>query len=738
MKRAFLLCLMLCLCGLGCSPFSKDESELKPVPALFGTPYREAVGPRARVDLSGGQEEVAADGRGERAVAYESLTPVEDQGGRDGASPHMWNRLGAELKIGATEPIQVTAEAMPVYEFVNLVLGKVLQVSYAVDPQVQELRHTVTLNMTQPMAPREFLPFAVELLRQYGVELVVQQNRIRVSVLKDADPALSFAGLSVGRRLPPLPPQTRIVHYYPTNYVHPNDLYGMLVRIFRTVSDVVIQPVQQGLPMFSLTGELGQVARVVELIQVFDRPDLRGRELGLLYLDYIPVADFVAEIKKVLPALGVPVADKKGLGVSLLEVESLNAVILVSPYAEWAEKVVQWKEKLDSPEQLGDEQRFFLYQPQNRPATELQTVLQSLQGVGEEEGTGEDKVRAKPEPKSSVGGIGLTREFNVTVDERRNTLVIAAYPSDYKNILQLLRKLDTEPRQVLIEVTLAEVTLTGQLQYGVEWYFREQAKAGEHDRRFDHEFQTLSGLGLGGSGFNYAVTKINENFRAKLNAFSKDDLINIVSRPHVVVLDGQTATINVGNEVPVVISEVSADDLENSTAENSILRNVQYRNTGTILTVKPVVNSRGVVTLEVQQELSEAQTNSVSSIDSPLILKRSINTMLNLRSGETVLLGGMISRNKSKTQQKVPILGDVPLLGRAFRTDSDSSTRSELIVEITPYILNDTQELNAISEAFRRRVADGEEPLHVRRDSGPASPADMPARGGARSPEMEE
>jgi general secretion pathway protein D len=172
------------------------------------------------------------------------------------------------------------------------------------------------------------------------------------------------------------------------------------------------------------------------------------------------------------------------------------------------------------------------------------------------------------------------------------------------------------------------------------------------------------------------------------------------------MLDGMEASITVGTEVPVVTSEVTASDLASSTATNgtttpSIMRNVQYRNTGVILRVKPVINSEGAMTIEISQELSEAQNNTVSNIDSPLILNRSIHTTLAVKSGETVLLGGLISSNKSTGETKVPFFGDFPLFGHLFKTESTGNTKTELIVQITPYILNDLDQLEYISKKFR-------------------------------------
>ena len=261
-----------------------------------------------------------------------------------------------------------------------------------------------------------------------------------------------------------------------------------------------------------------------------------------------------------------------------------------------------------------------------------------------------------------------------------------------------MEKLDTEPKQVLIEVTIAEITLTDQLQFGFEWYLKHTSSD------YVGELQTIGGLGIGGAGFTYTLLGTAGKFNMIFNAFAKKNLINIVSTPHLVVLDGKEATINVGTEVPVVSSETTAPDI--TAGQPSILRNVQYRNTGVILSVKPVITSEDKLNVEISQELSEAQANNISNIDSPIILNRSIKTTLNIKSGQTVLLGGLISENTSRTKSKVPLIGDIPVLGNLFSVNSKGKNKTELIITITPYIIKDSNSLDEIIRSIDKRLGE--------------------------------
>ncbi|MFA7404951.1 MAG: secretin N-terminal domain-containing protein, partial [Pelobacteraceae bacterium] len=456
----------------------------------------------------------------------------------------------------------------------------------------------------------------------------------------------------------------------------------------------------------ALSGTVSSLNRVVGLFDQLDRTSFADRDFNLVYFDYINVMDFDKKMKEVLPALGVPfgrnVADA---GLLTIPFEKINALLVINSRKEWFDLLLSWKEKLDAVESMGDEMQMFVFHPKNRPAEELVEVLKAVSSGGAvpsatTAASGTQKTAAPPASSSvSVPGKG----FTAILDRGRNAVIVSSSPANYKLIRNILTQLDTPPRQVLIEATIMEVTLNDQLQFGMEWFIRHSLNT-SNAGNYEGTISTLGGLALGSTGLNYAITKIPGDFQANINMFAKKNLINIVSTPHIATLDGKEATITVGTEVPVVTSETSATDISSSTAKPSILRNVQYRNTGVILRVKPVINSDGAMTIDISQELSEAQNNTVSSIDSPLILNRSIRTTLAVKSGETVLLGGLISSNKSTGESKVPFFGDIPFFGRLFKTDSTGTAKTELIVQITPYILNDLDQLEYITKRFKDTI----------------------------------
>ena len=628
-------------------------------------------------------------------VSVPNIAPkraLSSGGGGDGSGPVV-------DQLPDDQMVQISVEDIPIYDFVNLVFGQILKLNFTSGTDLKNSKEKLTLNMTEDVSARDFYRVVVELLEQRDFRVVQKNDLLVIEKIKRQRGNVEVSrNVYWGRTLPRLSTSTKITQIVPVYYNELRSVYGMVRKFSGEMSTLSFdQNVESGSIM--ITGLVDDVRSVLQLIEIFDQPYAAGKTIDLLYLNYIGIKDFLGEIKNLLPSIGIPL-EGGAVGLRLVPVESLNALLVISAQQSWVDALIYWKEKLDTVQALGDEKGLFVYHPQNRLAEELLDVFSKIVTSVNRVSTGTNKNAGdKPntEVKESIASVNAisSLDVNLSVDPGRNALIIYAYPRDYKNIQRILKQVDIPPRQVLIEVTVAEVTLTDQLEFGLEWYLNA------HNRDVLSELGTASGLGIGGSGFNYLLRGLNGDFGAMMNAFAKKDLINIVSTPHVVVLDGGEASITVGTDVPVVTSESTAADLPSTDSASSILRNVQYRSTGVKLTVKPVVHSDGLLTIDLSQELSEAQTNNVSDISSPLILNRSLKTSLALKSGETVLLGGLISANHSKTDSKVPLLGDLPVLGSLFRTESDGTTKTELIVHITPYILDNNKLLDELSKGLR-------------------------------------
>lgn len=281
-------------------------------------------------------------------------------------------------------------------------------------------------------------------------------------------------------------------------------------------------------------------------------------------------------------------------------------------------------------------------------------------------------------------------------------LLFRGAPSEWQRLLPLIRELDVAPDQVLVEVVVAEVTLSDSFSFGVEWALNEISAAGAKGAVSNVFGDGAPGSGLDAGGLVWTSISGSGNTRIALNAFASSSQVNILQTPRILVRSGEAASVNVGNEVPIVNRQsTGSDTIEGN---SSILQEIQFRKTGVQLTVLPRVYSDGRIDLEIQQEVSQAQPNTTSNIDSPMILTRNVDTRLSLQDGGSVLLGGLISNSQSKGDSRTPWLGDLPLIGHLFRVDNTSAERTELMVMVVPYRIRNADQAEAISKSFREQL----------------------------------
>ena len=307
-------------------------------------------------------------------------------------------------------------------------------------------------------------------------------------------------------------------------------------------------------------------------------------------------------------------------------------------------------------------------------------------GVAEFSGASADSsTQTNTQPSDSVG------RGRYAVDEQLNTILYSGSGKDWLQTLPIIQSLDKPAPSVMVEVILAEVQLNDSEQTGVEWLANSTAD------RFGLNYGTLGGLGAGSSGFRLTLDNAGQT-RALLNFFYKNEKANIRSRPRLMVKSGDEASIDVGNEIPIITT--NSQSVENPNAP--IIQNVSYRKTGIILDIKPTVHAAGFVEIELSQELSEATATSSSNIDSPTILNRAIRTTVTLRDGGSVLIGGLISSTLGEGEQGIPVLGRIPGVKKLFSSGTNDQSRTELMIMIIPYILSSPSEAEALTDELQR------------------------------------
>ncbi|HRK37050.1 MAG TPA: type II secretion system secretin GspD [Burkholderiaceae bacterium] len=505
-----------------------------------------------------------------------------------------------------------------------------------------------------------------------------------------------------------------------------------------------------------LVGSRAQAEGWLSLVSTFDVDLLKSMSVGVFPLKHVTVKDMEAALQLLggdasgtppvspVMATGSPAASQAsasgsvGLAASnpltgvvrILPVERLNSVIVVTPRAAYLEEARQWIEKLDKPDHNSAEARLHVYQVKNGSAKQLAEVLNGVYGTQAGAGTPAVSgvapaltpvsvgVSARPavsSPASNAAAVStavrgaqsnaaaqpvstvqLGASVRVVADEMRNALIIYAPPGQLDRIEAALAKLDTPAKQVLIEASIVEVTLTDELSYGTQWLFSNSRAGGGTGDSLLTTNPGGTAIGSALTGFSYTLRSAAGNVRAVLNALSDKSLVKVISTPSLMVLDNHTATIVVGNQQPIRSSETVTDGGVRSSS-------IQYKDTGVSLAVKPSVNAGSMVTMQINQSVTD-----VGAVDLPTgqraFLQRQIDSKVAVRSGESLVLGGLIRDNNTDGSAGVPGLHEVPVLGALFGTKTRSATQTELLVIITPRVVQSDNELREAGDEIKQRM----------------------------------
>lgn len=318
-------------------------------------------------------------------------------------------------------------------------------------------------------------------------------------------------------------------------------------------------------------------------------------------------------------------------------------------------------------------------------------------------------------PSDSSGGqdqtqpataLGEDSRFKLAVDEAKNAIVVMATPEDYKRLLRVIEKLDVLPNQVFIEATIAEVSLNDDLHFGVRWFLQKRSSmsgfsTGDLKTPAPNDVlgNNLLGTAVGAvsPGFAYALRATNA--QVTLNALNEVTNVNIVSTPSLTVLDNRQAVLQVGDQVPVTT-------LSGATAQGGIttFNSVNYRDTGVILAITPHINESGRVMLELEQEVSNVASGANATTTTPTIQQRRVKTQVVVNDSESLMLGGLIQDSRTRGSAQVPVLGDVPLFGNAFKDKTDSAGKTELLIMITPHVVRTLGEARDITDEYKRKL----------------------------------
>jgi general secretion pathway protein D len=611
---------------------------------------------------------------------------------------------GASAATDDKANVTLSFEQIPLTSFIQVVFAEILKKNINLDARVAERKDLVTLRTGTPQTPAQVENAARLLLKSYGIAVFDIGSLVRV--VPDNTALGYLPEIRRGRALPETPlPMRPVFQLVELQAVRNVDVAGQVRALF---GDKVKLQEDPGRNAVLLSGNGDDVTAALEAIQVLDQPLMKGRQSLRITPQFWSADELAKRLGEILQTEGYGTTTKADAGavvqpVSLLPVAGANAVFVFAANSKVLEHVAAWAKELDKPNEKGPGLNFFSYQVKHTNAEELAKTLQQLQ-------SGSVKTAIVP-GTPAVAGQAATQPNQVVVDKGSNTLIFTGSSENYASIRNLLQNLDKPARQALIEVTVAEVSLSDNTQLGVEWLVKE---AGLSQGR-SASYGTLGGLSVGSAGFNFRLLESAGDARLVLNALSSTNRASILSSPRVVARNGETATIQVGQEVPIITSQqVAATTNTGTTGTNNpstaVPQSIQYKNTGVILNVKPVIHSGDRVDLDISQEVSAAQATTTGVSTSPTFSTRKVQTKLTLKNGATVLLGGLMSSNRSDGNAGIPLLKEIPGLGQLFRTDTGKNDRTELIVLITPYVIEDDSDAQAVTDAFRHKLGTWAQP----------------------------
>lgn len=628
-----------------------------------------------------------------------------------GGAPQVANRdTAVAMPPLSGPPISASLEGLPLPSFVNEAFGSLLKLNFQIDPSLAKRNDLVTLRLSSPQSPEAFYQVATQVLRAYGVAVTWDGSVVQVVPAAQADAAEPPLIIS-GRALPDVPMTHRpVFQLVEMRSVRASSVSKWLRTAFPQTSELSIEDDAQRNAVI-LYGKPAMVRQAVSAIAVLDQPFMRGRQSTRIEPAFVSAQELATRLVEVLLAEGYAAATQlgEGTGTLVLPVAGANMVLVFTTDAATLNHVVEWARTIDQPNQASGGDGMYYYQVKNTEAKSLFATLRGVTGIGSGGGGDNNSREAPPlagdtRPAATAAAVTEVPGGRLALDEPRNAIIFQGAAPDWMRLMTLIQKMDRAARQVMIEVTIAEVSLNDNESFGMAWFAR--GNLGRFNEGMN--FGTFPGDGTANpddgsaGGLTYLLNVAGEN-RLALTAFANDSRVSILSTPRLLVKSGETASIDVGTEVPTLTTQTTSDQQQNG--DTALLQGIQYRKTGILLTIEPTVYSDNRVDLVISQEVSDAlQVEDDAVVASPSIFNRKVATSLSLRDGGSVLLGGLMSQRETNGDSGIPGLKDVPVLGYLFKNKSKRNTKTELVLIIRPYIIENDDDAQSVSEAITDRL----------------------------------
>ncbi len=717
---------------------AEGESAAKPAPVLPAGPLPPASTPASagvasmRAGIAGAPNPVSAPAQpvapGANAVpAPETPTAKIFQG----TGSFVKQTPPAPPAPAGPEEFSLQFESTDIRAIVQTIMGDYMRESFTIHPSTAG---TATIRFSRPVSRKDLIPILEMLLRQNGQVMIREEG-----IYKIQPSALGIRGAStpqVGVNSTALPAGYS-VQIVQLKFVGVTDMKRILEPYAVDAATSVKSDDIRNLLI--LSGTQRELKHLLDIVELFDVDFLSGYSVGLF-----PMSTDVKALAGDLDRIFGTAAQSPLAGiVRIIPIERMNGLLVVTTQPRYLEEAKKWIERLDKSQGGSGGIRLNVYPVQHGKADKLAQLLGEVYGnrsgstsqptlaPGQRPGqlntppqpTGLPGQPAQPatpaQPASAFSGSGsaVSKDLRVIADIENNALLVLASPADYETIQIALKQLDVPRRQVKVEVLVAEVSLTDNLKFGIEWFIKSRpGVVGALRNTVDTAASGTTGattstlprvptLPAGTMDVRSVVPPslglqlidvVGGDVRAVLQALGQDGKSQTLSTPNVTVLDNEKASINVGSQISVNTGSSSG------TGGQTITTN-SYVSTGVILEVTPRINAGGRVTLDINQEISTPGDIPANG-GNPPITTRKAKTVVNVSSGETMVLAGLISNTSGSGSSGLPLLSKIPVLGGLFGTQTMNKNRTELVILITPVVINNSDDSRAVMEELRKKL----------------------------------
>ena len=716
------LALLVFLAGCATPPRPVVQRGADP---MAGVPVvsREATSPEAGADPSATPEDAAPDPYAAR------LTP--------GTGRVINERVASAPPPSLDLPGEATFnfEGEPVHAVVKVILGDLLQQNYVIAPGVQG---QVTLATPRPVNAAQALGLLEMVLGWNNARLVWMDGRYNVLPTDQA-----LAGNLSPRTGGVANARGYEVRAVPLQFISANEMKKVLEPYARPNAVVSTDPARN---MIVLAGTRAELQNYLRTVEIFDVDWLSGMSVGVYPLLSAEADDVVGELEAIFGADGnTPVSGM----FRFMPLQGQNAVLVITPQPRYLNEAKTWIERLDAGG--GEGARLYTYEVLYMKATDLAEQLSQVFGGGYSASGGSNasgppslmpglepvQIRSinTPAPDAADPGarakaaeqaasasragrggdgiaVGSSDDVSVSAVEESNALLVRATPAQWESIRRTIERLDTMPLQVHIEAQVVEVELSGKLKYGVNWFFEEAVAENDLPSALGRDiWGDIAGSITGDGGLGW--TFLGRNAAAVISALDNQSNVRVLSTPSVVVRNNAEAKLDVGTKIPVNSTSFNPI-VGDGTGGNGTFTQVQYLDTGVILTVTPRISRDGTVFMEIDQEVSSPGDTADENGNLP-INKRSLVTEAAIQSGETVMLAGLIRDSSLKGSDGVPGLSRLPFVGALFGSKTEDTLRTEVIILVTPRVIRDPAEARRLTDEYGERFR-AMDPLRVEAD----------------------